>query len=99
MIPLAPSEISQEQKVNASERGIGILEIVIVIAVVAIVVTFSVIGISRAREDMRLANSAKEVAGYLEKARINAVRRHDTSSVQISGKGTSTFSVTMDFSG
>lgn len=55
------------------------------------------LGITRARETLRLSNSSRQFAAYVERTRADAVRRHDQASVQMLTP--STYSVTMDFEG
>ena len=78
-----------------SERGAGIVELVIVLALAGIVTAFAVIQIKYSRSTLRVQNSVRQLASLMEKARIDAVRRHGTSSVVFSD--TRTYSVTMDF--
>ena len=52
-------------------------------------------GITRARASMRLSNSTRQFAAYVERARADAVRRHGQASVEMLTN--STYRVTMDF--
>lgn len=79
------------------ERGVGIVELVIVMAIVAIVAALVFIQVRSSRSALRVQNSVRQLASFMEKARIDAVRRHGTSSVSFSN--TRTYSVTMDFNG
>jgi type II secretory pathway pseudopilin PulG len=83
------------------QHGFTIMQMVVTIAIVAIVSTFGVLGITRARATFRLQNSARQFAVYLEKARADAVRRHAApggeSWVEMFGPGTNTYNVRMDF--
>ncbi len=85
------------QKVEqlSSERGVGIVELVIVVAIVAIVSAVVLVQVSSSRSALRVQNSVRQLASYMEKARIDAVRRHGTSTVTFSD--TRTYSVNMDF--
>ena len=87
----------EPQKVEqlSSERGVGIVELVIVVAIVAIVSAVVLVQVSSSRSALRVQNSVRQLASYMEKARVDAVRRHGTSSVTFSN--TRTYSVTMDF--
>lgn len=76
-------------------RGVSILDLIIVMAVVGIISAVAVIGINRSRDSINLQNSARVFAGYIEKARLDAIRRHDGTNIDI--KGPNTYSVTMDF--
>lgn len=78
-----------------SERGAGIVELVIVVALVAVISAFALIQIRSSRSALRVQNSVRQLASYMEKSRIDAVRRHGTSTVSFSN--TRTYSVTMDF--
>src|ERR1041385_2804773 len=77
------------------QRGVGIAELVIVVAIIGIVSAFALLQIRSSRSALRVQNSVRQLASYMEKARIDAVRRHNTSTVVFSN--TRTYSVTMDF--
>jgi len=83
------------------QKGFTIMQMVVTIAIVAIVSTFGVLGIRKAQATFRLQNSARQLAVYLEKARADAIRRHaatgSESGVQAFGPGTNTYTVRMDF--
>src|SRR6266849_9995414 len=80
-----------------NQFGFTTIQLLITIAVVAIVSTFAFMGIISARAHLRRTNSARLFASYVEQARSDAVRRHGQTSIQ--QVNTSTYSVTMDFSG
>lgn len=77
------------------QRGAGIIELVIVVAIASIISAFALLQIRSSRSALRVQNSVRQLASYMEKARVDAVRRHGTSSVTFSN--TRTYSVTMDF--
>jgi len=70
-------------------------ELLIVVAIVAIVSAFALMQIRSARSAMRVQNSVRQLASYMEKARVDAVRRHNPSSVTFTS--TNTYTVNMDF--
>lgn len=82
---------------RSHEQGAGLVELVIVVAIVGVVSAFTLIQIRSSRSALRVQNSVRQLASYMEKARIDAVRRHGTSSVSFSN--TRTYSVSMDFNG
>src|SRR4029078_9730127 len=93
---------SKQQRTSA-ERGITIIQLVVVFLLVGIVASFGLIGMTRARASMRLSGAAREYAAYIEKARVHSVRRHaDTldqaASVAINDNRTS-YVATLDFDG
>ncbi|HSE17193.1 MAG TPA: GspH/FimT family pseudopilin [Pyrinomonadaceae bacterium] len=77
------------------QHGIGMIELVIVLAIIGIVSVVALIQIRSSRSALRVQNSIRQLASFMEKARIDAVRRHSTSTVTFSDTGT--YSVTMDF--
>lgn len=83
------------------QHGFTIVQMVITIAIIAIVTTFGVLGIKNARAEYRLQNSSRLFASYIEKARQDAIRRHPVSgsesSVESFDPGTNTYAVTMDW--
>jgi prepilin-type N-terminal cleavage/methylation domain-containing protein len=77
------------------QRGVGVVELIIVIAIVGILAAIAVINFRRASVSMRLQNSVRQLASFMERARLDAVRRHSTSSITFSN--TNTYVVRMDF--
>jgi Tfp pilus assembly protein FimT len=90
------TEIKSEHLKNG-ERGSTIVQLVITVSIIAIVSTFALINLRSARASIRLQNSVRQLATYMEKARVDAVRRHDSSSVQFTSP--TSYRVTMDFNG
>ena len=80
-----------------SASGLSMVELVIVVAVIGILSAFAVLGITRSRNSLKLQNSARMFASYIEKARLDAIRRHDATNIDITGPNT--YKVTMDFDG
>jgi len=78
-----------------NNRGVGIAELLMVVALIGIVSTFALIQVQSARDTLRLQNSVRQLASYMEKARVDAVRRHGNSQVLFTDPRT--YSVTMDF--
>jgi Tfp pilus assembly protein FimT len=83
------------------QQGFTIMQMVVTIAIVAIVSTFGIMGIRTARAEFRVQSSARLFASYVEKARADSVRRHaatgSESWVQSSDAGNNTYTITMDF--
>lgn len=90
------SKVKSEQELK-SEGGFSLIQILLTVCVIAIVSTFGVMAIASARASFRLSGSARELAGYLEKARSNAIRRNGFATVTL-GNATS-YTVTMDSDG
>jgi type II secretory pathway pseudopilin PulG len=91
-----PKDMNSSAKVRDA-RGFSILQILVTLAVVSIVSTFAVLSIHSTREQLRLQNSVRQLAGYLEKARLDAIRRHGNSHVEFTD--TTSYTVQMDFGG
>jgi Tfp pilus assembly protein FimT len=90
------------------ERGFSVLQLLITVAVIAIVSTFAMVSIGYSRSAMRLSASERELASYLEQARTDSIRRHASApinagdpdlraKVTVSANGGNTYTVTMDF--
>ena len=83
------------------QQGFTVMQMVITIAIIAVVSTFGVMGIRTARAEFRQQSSARLFASYVEKARADSVRRHATTGneswVQSADAGGNTYQVTMDF--
>ncbi len=79
----------------ADERGFSLLQMLVTVAIISTVAGFSVFGISSARSATRLRNSARAFAQNVEKARLDAIRRHDGTNVEFTSPNT--YDITMDF--
>ena len=88
---------SKARLVVHDASGSTLLQVVITVAVISIISAFAILSFTSARASLRLQNSVRQLAGYLEKARLDAIRRHDNSSVVFTNANT--YSVTMDFDG
>lgn len=77
------------------ESGVGMTELVIVVAIIAVLSTIAIINFRTARASLRIQNSVRQLASYMEKARIDAVRRHDITSVKFTSP--TSYTVNMDF--
>jgi len=77
------------------ERGVGISELLVVLAIIGIIAAIALINFRRATESMRLQNSVRQLASFMERARVDAVRRHGTSTVIFTNP--TTYVVHMDF--
>jgi prepilin-type N-terminal cleavage/methylation domain-containing protein len=78
-------------------RGFSMVELVVVLAVISIVLTFAVLGVRRAMASVRLQNSMRQLASRVEAARIDAIRRHQSATVEFTSDRA--YSITMDFNG
>jgi Tfp pilus assembly protein FimT len=89
------------------ERGVSILEMLIMLLMVSVITGYALTRISGAQQFMRMENASREFMSYVDKARIDSVRRHagppgtlpqpQMSSVTITGPRT--YTVVMDFDG
>ena len=83
----------------SNARGVSILELLIVIAMISVVTGFAVMKVAEARQDITRENAAVQLAAYLEKARLDSVRRHPSTAAemaQVSILNASFYSVTID---
>lgn len=90
-----------KQQIN-NNGGFSLLELLIVVAMVGILVGFALIQIVRANQQMKRANAAQQFAAYLEKARLDSLRRHPTATAQmaqVSIINAGFYSVTIDSTG
>jgi prepilin-type N-terminal cleavage/methylation domain-containing protein len=61
---------------HSFQNGFSAIELLITITVITLITAFATMGITRARATMRLAGAAREFAAYIEKARVDSIRRH-----------------------
>ena len=88
-------------RTTTQQRGFTITQMVVTLAIIAVVSTGGVLGIRTARAEFRRQNSARLFATYIEKARADSIRRHaatgQESSVETFGPGSTQYAITMDY--
>ncbi len=89
---------------NGSRKatGFSVLELLIVVAMVSVLTGFALIQIVRAHQVMTRENTGRLFAAYLEKARLDSVRRRPTTTAQmarVSILNSTFYSVTIDANG
>lgn len=84
-------------KRSHQQRGFTTAQMIVTIGLITVVSAFALLAIDTARASVRLEGSTRELAGNLEKARSNAIRRNGTSVVRITA--TNSYTVEMDFDG
>ena len=83
----------------ADAHGVSVVELLIVVAMVCVLVGFALMQVSGARQDLARENAAQQIAGYLEKARLDSIRRHPLTTAQmaqVSIIDANSYSVTID---
>lgn len=97
----AVNELKHQGNCRERERGFSLLQILVVVAIVGIVTSFAIVSIARSRDNIRLQSSVRQLASYIEKARLDSIRRHaaGTELASVAFTNTSTYSVKMDFDG
>lgn len=98
-----PRQMKKAPSQTRRRNGFSAIELIGTAAVLAIVTAFGLIGISKARANVRLSGAAREFASYVEKARVFSIRRHaddaaERASVVINADQAS-YDVTMDLDG
>ncbi len=84
-------------QMSKSEAGFSLLQLLLVMGIVGVISAFALMRIQSSTQALNLQNSVRQLAGHIEKARLDAVRRHGTSSVIFASNNA--YDVTMDFDG
>lgn len=87
---------------NNTNRGFSVIELLIVVSILSVVSGFALMQITRARQVMTRENAARELGSYLEKARVDSLRRHPAASAQMAQVtiiNATFYSVTIDADG
>lgn len=87
----------KQTKLN-SAAGFSLVELLIVIAIVGILSAVALFSFQRANRSFNLAGATRNLSAYLEKARVDAVRRHVTDgTVTINVNSATSYTANLDF--
>ena len=84
------------------ERGVSIVELLIVILMIAVVSAYAFMRVAEAQQSARLDGAVRQLAAYLEKTRLDSVRRRATSAAQMATvtlTGPNAYRVSLDADG
>ena len=90
----------ERRKNTKTQAGFSMMQLLITLGVVSIVSGLAFMGITSARQRIRLTNSSRLLASYVERARVDSVRRHPLNAADMAGVevlNTTTYRVKMDF--
>ena len=91
---ITDTDIETRRKRNG-ERGFGLPQLLIAFAIIGAISVIALVNFKSARAALRVQNSVRQLASYMEKARIDAVRRHTDTTVTFTSP--TTYKVNMDF--
>jgi prepilin-type N-terminal cleavage/methylation domain-containing protein len=94
--------ISESGSTARSNKGFSLLELFIVMTMITIVTTFALTRFAQAQQGMRRANSARELIAYLERARLDSIRRRaivPADMARVTVNSASSYTVLMDANG
>ncbi|HJP90624.1 MAG TPA: hypothetical protein VJ875_01630 [Pyrinomonadaceae bacterium] len=93
--------MNRKSRLASQQQGFTITQMIITLSIIAVVSTVGVVGIKTARAEFKLQNNARLFATYVEKARLDAIRRHapagQESSIETFGAGNTAYAISMDF--
>ncbi len=98
---------TQTLSTTSRESGFSVLELILVVAVIGVVSTFAYVRLASSREVMRVTNSSREFTNFVQKARLDSIRRHYVSltatpaviPAAVTINTATTYTVTGDFDG
>ena len=84
------------------QSGFSVIQLLLTVVLISIVSAFALLQVSSTRARLSLQNSVRQLATYIERARMDAIRRHATTSDMFSSvifTSNNTYNVKMDFAG
>ena len=86
----------KKPKLNVA-AGFSVPELLIVVALSSIIASFALISFLNANKGFKLAGATRTLSTYLEKARVDSVRRHGGASINVDSA--TSYTVNIDFAG
>ena len=84
------------------QSGFSVIQLLLTVVLISIVSAFALLQISSTKASLSLQNSVRQLATYIERARMDAIRRHATTTDMLSSvvfTSNNTYNVKMDFAG
>ena len=81
----------------SSAAGLTLLELLVVIAMIAVVSSVGLVNFGRSNRTFKVAGATRTLSNYLEKTRLDSVRRHGGATININS--TTSYTVNVDFTG
>ena len=88
---------AQRQRELSSVAGLSMVELLVVISLVAVVSSVAVVNFSKSNRNIKVTGASRTLSTYLEKARLDSVRRHGGATVVFNSA--SGYTVNLDFTG
>lgn len=79
----------------SNAAGLSLVELLVVITLVALVSSFALVNFAKSNRTFKVAGATRTLSAYLEKARVDSVRRHGGATININS--TSSYTVNLDF--
>src|SRR5258708_36903937 len=80
-----------------SDAGFSVTELLVVIVIIGLVTTFALAQFVNASRSVKLAGATRTLSTYLEKARVDSVRRHGGANINVNSA--TSYTVNIDFDG
>ena len=80
-----------------SAAGFSLLELIVLIAIIGVVSTLALSNYMKSNRSLNLSGGTRNLSVYMEKARIDSIRRHGGASIDFND--TASYTVNIDFSG
>lgn len=93
---------SSAQAKLSNARGASLVEMLIVVALIGIVTAWAILRVVEAQQSVRLSGAIQELTAYLDKARLDSIRRRATvlnQMAQVSITSPTSYSVSLDSNG
>ena len=80
-----------------SAAGLSMVELLVVVSLVAVLSSVAVVSFSKSNRNIKVNGASRLLSGYLEKARLDSLRRHGGATVVFNS--TSGYTVNLDWAG
>jgi prepilin-type N-terminal cleavage/methylation domain-containing protein len=81
----------------SGDAGVSVTELLVVIVVIGVVSSFALASFLTAGKSVKLSGATRTLSTYLEKARVDSVRRHGGATVNLNSA--TSYTVNIDFGG
>ena len=90
-------KLPEKKTKRGGDSGFSLTELLIVVAIISVVSSFALLYFQKSRKSFNITGAMRTLSSYVEKTRVDSIRRHGGASIDINSA--TSYTVNVDFDG